>query len=114
HRGATASDPETGDGAGILLQVPDAFLRRECGRLGIELPAAGDYAVGMLFLTNDGERRRRCQLELERIAAEAGHAVLGWRDVPLAVDRIGDLARQAAPRVRQVFLARSGKGREAF
>jgi glutamate synthase (NADPH/NADH) large chain len=89
HRGATGSDPETGDGAGVLLQIPDAFLRYECGRLGIELPAAGD----MLFLTGDSELRRRCDLELERIAGEAGHPVLGWRDVPVALDRIGVLAR---------------------
>jgi glutamate synthase (NADPH/NADH) large chain len=89
HRGATGSDPETGDGAGVLLQIPDAFLRYECGRLGIELPAAGD----MLFLTSDSELRRRCDLELERIAGEAGHPVLGWRDVPVALDRIGVLAR---------------------
>jgi glutamate synthase domain-containing protein 2/glutamate synthase domain-containing protein 1/glutamate synthase domain-containing protein 3 len=114
HRGATGSDPETGDGAGILLQVPHEFLRQECRRLGVELPGAGGYAAGMLFLTNDPDRRRQCELELERIAAEAGHPVLGWRDVPVAPDQIGALARRAAPQVRQVFLARNGKDRDAF
>src|SRR5205823_1532136 len=81
HRGATGSDPETGDGAGILIQVPHEFLSRECRRAGVDLPSAGGYAVGMLFLTNDRDRRRRCEMELERIAAEVGHPVLGWRDV---------------------------------
>jgi glutamate synthase (NADPH) large chain len=114
HRGATGSDPETGDGAGILLQIPHEFLRQECRRLGVELPGAGDYAAGMLFLTTDPDRRRQCELELERIAAEAGQPVLGWRDVPVATDQIGALARRAAPQVRQVFLARNGKERDAF
>ena len=114
HRGATGSDTETGDGAGILLQIPHEFLRQECSRAGVELPAAGDYAVGMLFLTSDPDRRRLCELELERIAAEAGQPVLGWRDVPVALGQIGHLARSAAPHVRQVFLDRRGKEKEAF
>jgi glutamate synthase domain-containing protein 2/glutamate synthase domain-containing protein 1/glutamate synthase domain-containing protein 3 len=114
HRGATGSDPETGDGAGILLQIPHELLKHECSRLGFELPAAGDYATGMLFVTNDRDRRRQCERELERIAAEAGHPVLGWRDVPVDRDRIGELARRAAPHVRQVFLARTGRDADAF
>jgi glutamate synthase (NADPH/NADH) large chain len=114
HRGATGSDPETGDGAGILLQIPHEFLKQECSRAGVELPAAGDYAVGMLFLTCDSDRRRLCELELERIAAEAGQPVLGWRDVPVALGQIGQLARSAAPHVRQVFLDRRGKQKAAF
>src|SRR2546421_8711267 len=65
HRGATGSGPDTGDGAGILIQVPHEFLSRECRRGGVDLPAAGGYAVGMLFLTNDPDRRRRCEMELE-------------------------------------------------
>ena len=79
HRGACGCDPETGDGAGLLVQLPDAFLRRECGELGIELPEAGRYAAGTVFLANADEAAARQTEILESALAEAGQRVLGWR-----------------------------------
>ncbi len=114
HRGASGSDPDTGDGAGILLQIPHSFLRKACDRLGFELPTAGGYAVGMLFLSNDPEVRGACERELERIAAEEGQPVLGWRDVPVCPDAIGTDARAVAPTIRQVFIARRARSEADF
>ncbi|MDQ3965941.1 MAG: glutamate synthase subunit alpha, partial [Actinomycetota bacterium] len=103
HRGTTGSDPETGDGAGMLLQVPDAFLRRECASLGIELPPVGGYGVGMLF-EFAGEEELDCEGMLGRIVAEEGQRLLGFRDVPVEPDRIGRVARSRMPRIRQFFI----------
>ncbi|MDQ4083971.1 MAG: hypothetical protein M3117_06200, partial [Actinomycetota bacterium] len=82
HRGASGSDPETGDGGGILLQIPDAFLRRECASTGIELPSPRGYGVGVLFEFEE-EEGPDCEGTLERIVAEEGQRFLGWRDVPV-------------------------------
>src|SRR4051812_13019406 len=107
HRGATGSDPETGDGAGIMLQLPDALLRAYADdRFGIELPAPGDYAVAMAFLPRDPGLRLRCEELCLRIAVEEGQRPLGWRDVPVHRAAIGELARQSEPIVRQLLLAR--------
>ena len=115
HRGASGSDPETGDGAGILLQVPDAFLRRVAReQLQLELPAPGQYAIGMAFLPREPGLRLRCEELFVRICAEEGHRALGWRDVPVRSDRIGELARLSEPVVRQLFVERRGGGDEAF
>ncbi|MET8688620.1 glutamate synthase large subunit [Streptomyces sp. NPDC004732] len=103
HRGATGSEPDSGDGAGILLQVPDAFLREEAG---FQLPAAGAYAVGIAFLpvdtagTTDG-----AVSQIETIASEEGLTVLGWRDVPVAPELLGATARSTMPVFRQIFVA---------
>ncbi|MBX6332477.1 MAG: glutamate synthase large subunit, partial [Gemmatimonadaceae bacterium] len=110
HRGAVGCDPCTGDGAGIMLQVPHVFFARECDRLGIELPAAGGYGVGMLFLPTDAAERRMCELLLERTVIEEGCRVLGWRDVPVDESVLGEAARAARPAIRQVFIARDGRG----
>jgi glutamate synthase domain-containing protein 2/glutamate synthase domain-containing protein 1/glutamate synthase domain-containing protein 3 len=108
HRGACGCDPETGDGAGVLIQQPDRFWRKQASRLGIDLPDVGRYAVGMMFLAQDAAAAAR-QVEIFAAAvAENGQAVLGWRDVPHAPDAIGRLARQALPRIRQVFVAARG------
>ena len=111
HRGARGSDPETGDGAGILLQLPDAFFRREAGRLGIELPPPGHYAVGTLFESEEGLGAERM---LEEIAAEEGQRVLGFRDVPVDAERCGRLARRVMPRIRQFFVGREAPDEMAF
>ena len=111
HRGARGSDPETGDGAGILLQLPDAFFRREAGRLGIELPPPGHYAVGTLFESEEGLDAERM---LEGIAAEEGQRVLGFRDVPVDPERCGRLARRVMPRIRQFFVGRNAPDEMAF
>jgi glutamate synthase domain-containing protein 1 len=82
HRGATGADPLQGDGAGILIQLPDAFLRRACGRQGMTLPAVGQYGVGMVFLPKEPASRMACEQEIERAVVSEGQILLGWRDVP--------------------------------
>jgi glutamate synthase domain-containing protein 2/glutamate synthase domain-containing protein 1/glutamate synthase domain-containing protein 3 len=115
HRGATGSDPETGDGAGILSQLPDAFFRRVAREdVGVELGAAGDYAVGTVFLPRRSALRLRCEELFVRICAEEGHRALGWRDVPVCSDRIGTLARGSEPVVRQLLVERREGDAEAF
>jgi glutamate synthase (NADPH/NADH) large chain len=104
HRGACGCDPDTGDGAGLLIQIPHAFLARECGKLGFELPEPGRYGVGMMFLPVDREARLLCEGIVERIARETGLTVLGWRDTPVHADAIGREARAKQPYIEQVFL----------
>ena len=82
HRGAVGADPLAGDGAGILIQIPDVFLREECAGQGMELPGPGNYAVGMIFLPQDDQTRAECEALIERTAEEEGQILLGWRDVP--------------------------------
>src|SRR5689334_11604341 len=106
HRGACGCDPQTGDGAGILIQIPHAFFQRECSRLGFELPAPGEYGVGMAFLPVDPHERILCEGILERIAGEEGLTVLGWRDTPLNGNAIGRLARATQPYIEQIFIKR--------
>jgi glutamate synthase (NADPH) large chain len=113
HRGTSGSDPETGDGAGILTQIPDAFFRRECKGLGVELPPAGSYGVGMLF-EYGLEEGRDCEGSLERIVAEEGQRFLGFRDVPTAPEHAGRLARKVMPRIRQFFVERRNGDADAF
>ena len=106
HRGACGCDPDSGDGAGLLVQVPDAFLRRVCAERSIDLPGAGDYAVGMIFLDRDPQAAER-QVEIfEEVAAAEGLPVLGWRPVPIDPQAIGWVARDGLPDIRQVFLGR--------
>ncbi|MFD7285679.1 glutamate synthase large subunit [Streptomyces sp. NPDC059863] len=100
HRGATGSEPDSGDGAGILLQVPDAFLREVAG---FELPEAGSYAVGIGFLPADDATDAVSRIET--IAAEEGLNVLGWREVPVAPELLGAAARSTMPAFRQLFVA---------
>jgi glutamate synthase domain-containing protein 2/glutamate synthase domain-containing protein 1/glutamate synthase domain-containing protein 3 len=106
HRGACGCDPETGDGAGILLQVPDAFLRKACAAIDIELPAAGDYGVGLVFLPRDVQERNHCERAFTKIVREEGQQMLGWRTVPVDDSRCGRLARRNLPEIRQIFIGR--------
>ncbi|MGW1749714.1 glutamate synthase large subunit [Streptomyces sp. NPDC002092] len=99
HRGATGSEPDSGDGAGILSQVPDTFFREVAG---FELPAAGAYAVGIAFLPEDGTAETVSQIET--IAADEGLTVLGWREVPVAPELLGATARSTMPAFRQIFV----------
>ncbi|HEX9248567.1 MAG TPA: glutamate synthase central domain-containing protein, partial [Gemmatimonadaceae bacterium] len=112
HRSAIAADGCTGDGAGILLQVPHAFLRRVCGPIGISLPDAGSYGVGMLFLPSRRADRLICEHMIEAAVADEGCTVLGWRDVPVDESVLSAPTRRARPAVRQLFVARMGVGRE--
>ncbi len=102
HRGATGAEPDTGDGAGILVQVPDAFLRSV---VDFDLPPLGSYAVGLGFLPTDPVLADAATAGIEKICAEEGVEVLGWRDVPVDASSIGASARAAMPSFRQLFLA---------
>ena len=106
HRGAQGCDPCTGDGAGILLQVPHEFLKRAAGDVGVALPNAGEYGVGMTFLPPQADARLQCEALFSRIIGEEGARLLGWRDVPVKSDVIGPVARSTEPFMRQVFIAR--------
>ena len=106
HRGAQGSDPDTGDGAGILTQIPDAFFRAVCG---FELPPPGGYAAGMVFLPADDQASADAAMVVERLAAEEGLTTLGWRDPPYDPEHCGRGARDVLPTLRQVFVAASGE-----
>ncbi|MGC2167359.1 MAG: glutamate synthase central domain-containing protein, partial [Gallionella sp.] len=106
HRGAVGADPLAGDGAGILLQIPDLYLREEMGWGNIQLPAVGDYGVGMLFLPRDPVARSGCErIVAEKIATEGQH-LLGWRNVPVDSSGLGASVKKVEPVVRQVFIGR--------
>ena len=114
HRGATGADPLAGDGAGILLQIPDGFLRRALGTQKIMLPPAGQYAVGMVFLPRDAKARAECEKIVAAVVSEEGQQVLGWRDVPTNNTRLGKGVQAVEPVVRQVVIGRGGQDAAAF
>ena len=101
HRGAVGSDAGTGDGAGILIQLPDAFFR---AHLSITLPAAGEYGAGLVFESNDSSERNSERQKFEALALVENLRVIAWRDVPINPDSLGELARQAMPFISQVFV----------
>jgi glutamate synthase (NADPH/NADH) large chain len=116
HRGATGADPLHGDGAGVLVQIPDAFFREEMAAQGVKLPKAGLYGVGMVFLPRNAAARHACSRELERAIRNEGQHLLGWRDVPCDDSSLGETARSTQPVIRQVFVG-AGRGaldRDAF
>ncbi len=113
HRGTTGSDPETGDGAGILTQIPDGFFRRACKGLGIELPPVGRYGVGVLFESGE-DGGQEAERELVEICAAEGQEFLGFRDVPVEPDAVGEDARSVMPRIRQFFVGRRAEDEAAF
>ena len=108
HRGATGYDPKLGDGAGILIQMPHAFLSKEANKLGITLPSEGEYACGTIFLPQSTNGRLACESAIARIIHEEHQQLLGWRDVPRDNSDIAKAARDIEPVMRQVFI---GKGR---
>jgi glutamate synthase (NADPH/NADH) large chain len=101
HRGATGAEADSGDGAGILIQVPDTFLRAVAG---FELPAAGSYAVGIAFLPADAIDAEKAQASIEAIVADEGLRVLGWREVPVRPECLGSTARAVMPSFKQLFV----------
>ena len=105
HRGATGAEADTGDGAGILVQVPDRFLR---DAVAFPLPDAGRYAVGNCFLPTDEVDREKVVAAIERLVAEEGLVTLGWRDIPVDPTVLGESARQVMPVFRQLFVADPG------
>jgi glutamate synthase domain-containing protein 2/glutamate synthase domain-containing protein 1/glutamate synthase domain-containing protein 3 len=104
HRGATGADPLASDGAGILLQIPDTFFREELAKQGVELPALGEYGVGMVFLPQEPASRLACQQEIERAVKVEGQSVLGWRDVPCDKSCLGESVKRIEPLIRQIFV----------
>ena len=110
HRGAAGADPDTGDGAGILIQMPHEFFAKEAASLGFDLPGAGDYGVGTIFLPQDPEAQERCIRIVEQTVRDEGCRLLGWRDVPTNPDAIGVLSRGVMPEIRQFFVDRPDNG----
>ena len=109
HRGACGCEENTGDGAGILLQIPHRFLVRQCEKLKIDLPAAGEYGVGMVFLPTDPDECDQCEKLFDRIVREEGHHLLGWRQVPTDDSPLGLTAKRAEPVIRQIFIGRGSQ-----
>ena len=107
HRGAVGADPLMGDGAGILIQMPDGFYREEMAKQGVTLPPAGEYGVGMIFLPKEHASRLACEQELERAVKAEGQVVLGWRDVPVDPRMpMSPTVRGKEPLIRQIFIGR--------
>jgi len=107
HRGGVGSEPNTGDGAGILIQIPHSFMKKVCVNEDIKLPNEGDYGVGMLFLSPDFETRQKSLAILEDIVKEEGQIYLGIREVPTYANCIGKTAREAMPRIVQIFIQKA-------
>ncbi|MBF8299114.1 MAG: GltB, partial [Dehalococcoidia bacterium] len=109
HRGACGCEPNTGDGAGVLMQKPHAFLKDAAAQDGLRLPSQEEYGVGMVFLPKDTRQRRRCEQQFEEIVTAEGQRVLGWRTVPTDNSLLGETAVGSEPLIRQVFI---GHGRK--
>ena len=110
HRGAVGADALMGDGAGILIQIPEQFYREEMAKQGVNLPPAGEYGVGMVFLPKESASRLACEQELERTVRIEGQVVLGWRDVPVDASMpMSPTVRKTEPVIRQIFI---GRGRD--
>jgi len=114
HRGAVGADATTGDGSGIMLQIPDVFLKKECEKLGILLPDTNSYAVGMIFLPQEPNARLFCEGIVERILREEDQRLLGWREVPVKENACGELAIATRPVVMQVFVDINGQSKIEF
>ncbi|MFW5431765.1 MAG: glutamate synthase large subunit [Methylophilaceae bacterium] len=114
HRGATGYDPKLGDGAGLLMQIPDAFMREEAERLGIDLPTEGQYAIGNFYLPRDARSRKACEAIIDEVIAEENQTLLGWRNVPVDNSNIADAARDVEPTMRQVFVGSAAADQTIF
>ena len=106
HRGAVGADPLLGDGAGILIQLPDALYRKWADREGLKLPQPGDYAVAMCFLPQDEASRDFIVGIFEKFIAKEGQRLIGWRDVPVTTEGLGKAVLEQMPVIRQCFVAR--------
>ena len=117
HRGGCGFEENTGDGAGILMAIPDSFFRQEAEKLGMNLPEAGKYAVGNIFLPIDADERKVCIKQTEEIIAEENQIFLGWRDVPTDANKadVGPAARGAQPHISQLFIeSKTGLSQDEF
>ncbi|HUE38217.1 MAG TPA: glutamate synthase central domain-containing protein, partial [Candidatus Binatia bacterium] len=109
HRGACGCDPLTGDGAGILLQIPHAFFKKELAAMKHRLPEPGEYGVGMVFLPRETNQRNECREIFERALRQEGLKLIGWRIVPVNAMECGPQARAIMPEIRQIFIGRDGR-----
>jgi glutamate synthase (ferredoxin) len=109
HRGAAGAESNTGDGAGVLFQIPHAFFSRVTASAGFKLPSAGDYGVAMTFLPKDEKSAKECQKKFENIVREEGQIVLGWRDVPTNNSKLGKTAISGEPVIKQLFIGKNDK-----
>ncbi|HBF40105.1 MAG TPA: glutamate synthase subunit alpha, partial [Firmicutes bacterium] len=107
HRGARGAEPNSGDGAGILLQIPHGFLKKSFSKLGIVIPDPGEYAVGMIFLPQDPALREECEKILVKIVQTEGQTLLGWRTVPTCDTSLGNSAKLCQPFMRQIIIGRN-------
>ncbi len=112
HRGAVGADPLAGDGAGILIQIPDEFFRAESSAAGIDLPEPGRYGIGMTFMPANNESRATCERMLVETIESEGQQILGWRDVPTNNSGIGPTVKAVEPVVRQIFIGRGDNCRD--
>jgi glutamate synthase (NADPH) large chain len=106
HRGAAGSEANTGDGAGVLIQIPHGFLKEACKKSRIALPGPGEYGCGLIFLPRDRIKRRRLEERFEQIVQSEGQVLLGWRTVPVSNATLGETAKSSEPMIRQVFVGR--------
>ncbi|WP_404425909.1 glutamate synthase large subunit [Nibricoccus sp. IMCC34717] len=107
HRGAAGSEPNTGDGAGVLLQIPHRFFVEAAKKARLTLPAEGQYAAGLVFLPKNATKRRRLEEKFEQIIMSEGQTFLGWRTVPVDNSSLGETAKACEPYIRQIFIGRS-------
>jgi len=107
HRGGCGCDAQTGDGAGIFIQLPHNFFQSIAPEMGIDLPEYGQYAVGMIYLSKDEGAREKCENRFEKVVEEEGQTVLGWRDVPVYNAFLGKASHAVEPKIRQIFIQRS-------
>ena len=108
HRAGKDAEGKTGDGVGILTQIPHAFFARAAAEASIALPGRRDYGVGMFFLPRDGLKRRQAQRQFELVTEKEGMAFLGWREVPVHPEILGQRARDKMPSIFQVFCGQAG------
>ena len=106
HRGAVGADPLLGDGAGLLMQIPDALIRRWADDNGHDLPSSGEYGVAMCFMPQDDEARVFVAERFEKLAAKEGQKLIGWRDVPTTLDGLGDAVIASMPVMQQAIITR--------
>ncbi|HLD29893.1 MAG TPA: glutamate synthase large subunit, partial [bacterium] len=109
HRGAVGADPETGDGAGILIQIPHDFFLKAADKSGIALPARGEYGTGLVFLPRDEEEALFCRNLSRKIVEDSGRILIGWRRVAVNNSAIGVTARNSEPLIEQIFIGKNGK-----
>ena len=112
HRGAAGADPETGDGAGIMIQMPDEFFRKECAKEQIDLPNINSYGTGIVFLPTENQAKSNSMNLIENTTASENLRFLGWRKVPINLDAIGTLAGKSCPVIYQFFVTKENSSND--